>query len=65
MSSQKILVTGAGGMLGRALVPCLEARGHTVVALPKEDLDITIFPQVQSILSKHKPDLVVHCAAYS
>jgi dTDP-4-dehydrorhamnose reductase len=65
MSSQKIIVTGAGGMLGRALVPCLEARGHKVVALPKEDLDITNFPQVQTTLSTHKPDLVVHCAAYT
>ena len=65
MSSQKILVTGAGGMLGRALVPCLEARGHDVVALPREELDITNFPEVEGTLTKHRPDIVIHCAAYT
>ena len=30
MSTMKLLVTGAGGMLGQALVPCLKARDHDV-----------------------------------
>jgi dTDP-4-dehydrorhamnose reductase len=61
----KLLITGAGGMLGKALVPCLTDRGHTVVALPKEELDITNFAQVDSTLAKTAPDLVLHCAAYT
>lgn len=65
MSAMKLLVTGAGGMLGQALVPCLESRGHSVQALPKEELDVTNFPRVQSVLSKAKPELILHCGAFT
>ncbi|HNM52193.1 MAG TPA: NAD(P)-dependent oxidoreductase, partial [Candidatus Obscuribacter sp.] len=61
----KIVVTGAGGMLGRALTPCLEKRRHEVIALPKEELDVTNFAEVRSTLQKVKPDLVIHSAAYT
>lgn len=65
MKTMKILVTGAGGMLGQALVPCLESRGHTVMALPKETLDVTHYTQVVETLTKAKADIVIHCAAYT
>ena len=52
-------------MLGRALTPCLENRGHEVIALPKEDLDVTNYTEVVSNLQKTKPDLVIHSAAYT
>ena len=60
-----MLVTGASGMLGQALCACLEARGHEVVALPKEKLDVTNYESVESELGRAKPDLVLHCAAYT
>jgi dTDP-4-dehydrorhamnose reductase len=62
----KIAITGSGGMLGQAVSPCLESRGHETIDLPKEDLDITHFEAVRQRLSglKHL-DLVVHCAAYT
>lgn len=59
------MVTGAGGMLGQALVPCLEARDHQVIDLPKEKLDVTHYSQVLEAIGKEKPDLVIHCAAYT
>ncbi len=65
MKTMKILVTGAGGMLGQALVPCLESRGHTVMAMPKETLDVTNYTQVVESLTKAKADIVIHCAAYT
>jgi dTDP-4-dehydrorhamnose reductase len=65
MSTMKLLVTGAGGMLGQALVPCLKARGHNVSGLPKEELDVTNFQQVQSVLAATKPELILHCGAYT
>src|SRR5271170_3973955 len=60
-----LLITGAGGMLGMALAPCLEQRGHTVAALAKEEMDVTNFAQVKAMLKSVAPDLVLHCAAYT
>ena len=61
----KILVTGAGGMLGQAISPCLDGRGHEVLEHNKEMLDCTNFNMVKQIFEKTKPDLVIHCAAYT
>lgn len=61
----KILITGAGGMLGKALSSCLEAREHQVRGLPKEALDVTNFHQVIDVISGEVPDLVIHAAAYT
>ncbi len=66
LDAMKILITGSGGMLGQALSPCLESRGHTIFSYPKEKLDVTNFSQVTSTLSSVKGlDLVIHCAAYT
>jgi dTDP-4-dehydrorhamnose reductase len=61
----KVLVTGAGGMLGQALVPCLESRDHEVIAVPKERLDITHYKQCLDVLKHEAPDLVLHCGAFT
>jgi len=61
----KLLITGAGGMLGKALAPCLVGRNHTVTALSREELDITNFDQLDHTLKTAAPDLVLHCAAYT
>lgn len=61
----KVLVTGAGGMLGKALASCLETRGHKVFPFPKEDLDVTNYAQVLEKITATKPDLVIHSAAYT
>jgi len=61
----KILLTGAGGMLGKVLAPCLEERGHRVKGMPREELDVTNYLQVVELLSYAKPDLVIHSAAYT
>src|SRR6185369_7747509 len=65
MQTMKVLVTGSGGMLGQALVPCLESRGHEVVDMPKEKLDVTHYSQVLDALGNVKPDLVIHLGAYT
>ncbi len=61
----KILITGAGGMFGMVLGPCLESRGHTVRGLKREEMDVTSYLQVLEILSVAKPDMVIHSAAYT
>lgn len=61
----KVLVTGAGGMLGKALTSCLETRGHKVFPYPKEELDVTNYAQVLEKITTAKPELVIHSAAYT
>jgi dTDP-4-dehydrorhamnose reductase len=64
----RVLVTGACGMLGTDVCRTL-AEKHQVVATDVqgdcERLDITDFAQTMNVVEKHKPELVVHCAAYT
>ncbi|MCA0395939.1 MAG: SDR family oxidoreductase [Bacteroidetes bacterium] len=74
---EKILVTGANGLVGRALLRVLLQNGYTVVAvgrgpsrLKMEDpsliyyaADITHPFEMQLILEKERPAVVVHAAA--
>ena len=60
-----ILVTGANGMLGQDLCPILEDAGYEVVETDVDTLDITNAEQIQEVLSKTMPEIVIHCAAYT
>lgn len=74
----RILVTGAGGMLGSALVPTLAAAGHDVrpsdiratnarawgpTGPDLEALDVRSREDVERAFIRHRPDFVVHLAA--
>jgi dTDP-4-dehydrorhamnose reductase len=61
----RVMITGAGGMLGRDLVAACRKRGHEVVALGHAGLDITDPPAVGEALRRHRPDAVANCAAYT
>ena len=58
----KLLVTGANGQVGRALV---EAGGEEVVGLDRAALDITDRAAVHRSVTEHAPSLVVNAAAYT
>lgn len=62
---QKVMVTGAGGFLGRHLCSMLEARGYEVVRFYHCDLDITDRAAVADALRSCCPEVVVNCAAIS
>lgn len=62
---KKVLVTGAKGMLGRDLCPILEQVGYEVIMTDYQELDITNKDTVIETVSKIKPDLIIHCAAYT
>jgi dTDP-4-dehydrorhamnose reductase len=61
----KVLVTGAGGMLGREMVGTCVASGHEVVALTRTELDVLESDEVAHRLVAERPDAVIHCAAYT
>jgi dTDP-4-dehydrorhamnose reductase len=61
----RALVTGAGGMLGRDVVEALRQRGHDVVGLTRQELDVTDGPGVDAAVSAIEPEAVVNCAAWT
>lgn len=65
VSGMKILVTGAGGLLGRTVVAEAVERGHETVALDHAALDVTDGRAVGEALDHAMPQVVVHCASYT
>lgn len=62
---QKILVTGANGMLGQDLCPILADEADEVLETDIQNLDLTKSDFVESFVTKEMPDMVIHCAAYT
>lgn len=61
----KILITGAGGQLGREWVDFLSDTDHDLLALSSSDLDITKSDVIHTLFSEENPDLLINCAAYT
>jgi dTDP-4-dehydrorhamnose reductase len=59
------MVFGAGGMLGRDVIRAAEAAGHDVVAMPREDADVTDAASVAGAVGGARPGAVVNCAAWT
>ncbi|GAB2883527.1 dTDP-4-dehydrorhamnose reductase [Streptomyces mayteni] len=59
------LITGAGGMLGRDVVARLAAEGRDATGLDRRALDITDRAAVHAALRRHRPAVVVNCAAWT
>ena len=77
MARAKILVTGAGGFVGAAVVKAALSRGHKVTALVRNDnarlaaiadrisieaLDLGDTDRVSTVVCGARPDVVIHCA---
>lgn len=60
----KVLITGAGGMLGQALQKQLSDK-HEVIALSREKLDITDYNAVNQCLALYRPEVVINSAAFT
>ncbi len=61
----KVLITGAGGMLGQDVRKVGELCGHEVVALDRAALDVTDAAAVEAAFADHRPDTVVNCVAWT
>ncbi len=61
----KVLVTGAGGMLGRDIVLAAGNAGHDVVGFGHTELDVTDAGALGSKFELERPDVVINCAAWT
>ena len=61
----KVLVTGAGGMVGRAVCEYCRSLGDLVLSYDRQNLDISDLDRVRTTLQDHWPEVVVNCAAWT
>ena len=61
----RCVITGAGGLLGSALLNVMARRGMGYTALRKSDLDVTDVFATESRFKVEEPDVVFHCAAFT
>ncbi|GHG51833.1 dTDP-4-dehydrorhamnose reductase [Streptomyces griseocarneus] len=59
------LVAGADGMLGRELTARLALQGIAVTALGRAALDVTDPASARAAVARHRPAVVVNCAAWT
>lgn len=59
----RILITGALGQLGRALQ--IELSDHSLALVDLPDTDITKRENIFAAVEGFRPDIVIHCAAYT
>ena len=61
----KVLVTGAGGLVGRSVTNHCTAQQQEVFAFDHKNLDIADLESVRSAMSDVRPDVVINCAAWT
>ncbi len=61
----KLLVTGAKGMLGQAVVAAAEKSSDQTLALGRGELDITDAAAVAATIDQFEPDALINCAAWT
>lgn len=62
LNGKKVLVTGASGFLGGHLIEKLKKLNVQIIAPKHKELDLTRDVACRDYFSKHKPDVVIHCA---
>ncbi len=65
LSNKRILVTGANGQLGSAIVNIFKHYNFDVIGTNRSIMDITNQAQVFEVVKKIKPQVIIHCAAYT
>jgi len=61
----KVLVFGAGGMLGQDLLRAARLANHRVIGVARSDADITDSAAVGRAVESAAPEVVVNCAAFT
>ena len=61
----RLLITGANGQVGQALVENVNQQNIDTLAYSKETLDISSETMVSVTLNRYQPDVVINAAAYT
>ncbi|MFC3025499.1 dTDP-4-dehydrorhamnose reductase [Vibrio zhugei] len=61
----RVLVTGSQGQVGQCLVEQLLEKKHTILALDRNQLDITSPEAIAHRMDEFKPDIIINAAAYT
>lgn len=61
----KVLVTGSAGQLGFDVMRELGKRGIEGRGVTRRDFSLTDFPMARAYIEDYRPDVVIHCAAYT
>ena len=64
-SKLRVLITGATGQLGFAVAECLQYNDIEYCGTSSKDFDITDSIAVEKFICAYKPNVVIHCAAYT
>jgi dTDP-4-dehydrorhamnose reductase len=64
-SYDRVLITGGGGMLAKALVLSLAAHDAQPTVLDRASLDVTDASQVIQAFREYSPRVVINCAAFT
>ena len=60
-----IIVTGITGQLGYDVADELDRRSEKFIVTTRKEIDLTDEKSIKDFITKHKPDAVIHCAAYT
>ncbi|EKN71356.1 dTDP-4-dehydrorhamnose reductase [Neobacillus bataviensis LMG 21833] len=61
----RVVVTGAAGQLGQDVMLELARKNHEAIGTDRTKLDITNEADVFAFIGEVKPDVILHCAAYT
>jgi len=63
--SIKFMVTGVNGQLGHDVMMQLKEMDFDVIAPRRDEFDLTNKEQVKKYIIREKPNVIIHCAAYT
>jgi dTDP-4-dehydrorhamnose reductase len=61
----RVAVTGVTGRLGGAIVELARRTGHDAIGWERHDFDLDAPEGIRAALDRDRPDVVVHCAAWT
>lgn len=60
-----MLITGANGLLGKELVDLFRSEEYEVLPTDERECDVTRSMDCRNVIGGFRPDIVLHCAAYT